>query len=62
METTLRLLTRDGAIGFQFTPKLEPDQYMALLSAATTADSSDELRSAAETLASQWQIELHVSD
>jgi hypothetical protein len=62
METRLRLLTREGAIGFKFTPRLTADQYAELLKASALADNRAELRDAAKQLAIKWQSELEVEE
>ena len=54
METALQLLMRDGALRMSFHPKLNPDQYSALLASAEKATTRDELRKAVKALAKQW--------
>jgi len=62
METRLRLLTRDGALDLQFGLELSADQYDALLSASSLADTRDELRDAAKRLAINWRAEIEIDE
>jgi hypothetical protein len=62
METRLRLLTRDGALGMLFRPKLTSQQYDALLKASILADTRAELREAAKKLAIEWQADLEMEE
>ena len=62
MDTRLRLLMRDGALGLRFSPKLTADQYDVLWKAARLADTRDELREAAKQLAIDWRSEVAIDD
>jgi hypothetical protein len=62
METKLRLLTRDGALGLLFRPKLTPQQYDELFKASVLADNRGELREAAKKLAIEWHSDLNFDE
>jgi len=44
MQTTLNLLTRDGAVYMSFSPSLKADQYAELLALSNQTSDADELR------------------
>jgi hypothetical protein len=62
METRLRLLMRDGALGLRFRPRLTAEQYDALLKAAQLCDTRADLREAAKQLAIDWRGQVVVEE
>ena len=46
MQTTLNLLTRNGAVYMAFKPSLSAEQYARLLEISKSVESADELRKA----------------
>jgi hypothetical protein len=53
MQTTLNLLTRDGAVYMAFSPHLTPVQYTELVRVSEMAENATELRQ----LVSVWAAE-----
>ena len=62
METRLRVLMRDGPIDVRFAPKLQADQYELLLKALKLCDTRDDMRSAAQQLAIEWQSHVDIDE
>jgi hypothetical protein len=56
METTLRLLARDGAVFMAFRPSLSGPQYAALREVVTDADTSEEMRTVVQAWARQQNL------
>jgi hypothetical protein len=60
--TSLRLLTRDGAVTATFTPALLADQYDELFASVNQQENSAELRRYLTLLAARWQVNLVIDD
>ena len=58
METGLKLLMRDGAVGVAFQPQLTAAQYADLLSRVERAMTKDEFRVEMRLAAKLWGSEL----
>ena len=54
METSIRLLMRDGAARVMFHPRLTQEEYAELLAYASRAKTCKELREEAERAAAKW--------
>ena len=52
--TCLNLLTRDGAVGVEFTPALEPQHYAELFELAQEFESEAALREVVTAAARRW--------
>ena len=52
--TCLNLLTRDGAVGVEFTPALDHEHYAELFELAQDFESEAELRKVVTAAATRW--------
>ena len=52
--TCLNLLTRDGAVGVEFTPALDQEHYAELFELAQDFESEAELRKVVTAAAGRW--------
>ena len=57
METSLRLLMRDGAIRVTFLPRLDAAQYAELTRLVDFSTTRTELIAAAKEAANRWGVE-----
>ena len=53
-QTSLNLLMRDGGLTITFRPGLTPDEYAALTTIATSANTKAELTAVLEKKAKEW--------
>lgn len=53
-KTTLKLLTRDGAIAVTFDNALTPEQYEAVYDCVRLTSDANEMRKRLELMASEW--------
>jgi len=58
METGLKLLMRDGAVGVKFRPRLTGEEYTTLLVLVAETSTKDELRRELHRAAAQWHKKL----
>ena len=58
--TTLKLLTRDGALAVTFTPGLTPDQYSELYELVIDAETADEMTAVVKRAGLRWGADVVV--
>ena len=60
--TSLKLLTRDGALAATFTPALSAEQYDELAASVNQFDSKPDLQRYLSDVARRWRVEVVIDD
>jgi hypothetical protein len=61
-KTSLKLLTRDGALAATFTPALSAEQYDELAAAVNQFHGKPDLRQYLSEVASRWRVSVVIDD
>ena len=60
--TSLKLLTRDGALAATFTPALSAEQYDELAASVNDFHDKSELRRFLSDIAARWRVNVVIDD